>query len=82
LSQFEKTLRKLLTGSSDSNFKFDELRNLLLYLEFEERISSSHHIYKKKGCFGIVNIQREKSQNAKSYQVKQVREFLLQNKLI
>lgn len=82
MGKFEKIIFKLLSGSSDSNFKFEELRNILLALAFDERISGSHHIYKKKGCVGIINLQKDKNQEAKPYQVKQVREFLINNKLI
>jgi hypothetical protein len=82
MGKFEKTIYKLLAGSSDNNFKFEELRNILLILGFEERIASSHHIFKKKGCIGIINLQKDKNQEAKPYQVKQVRDFLITNKLV
>jgi hypothetical protein len=36
MSQFSKILLKLLRGTSDHNFSFDELRNLLLRLGFDE----------------------------------------------
>jgi len=31
MSKFEKLLLKLLAGSADNNFSFDDLRNILLY---------------------------------------------------
>jgi hypothetical protein len=36
MSKFEKLFIKLLRGQSDANFSFDELRNLLLKLDFDE----------------------------------------------
>ncbi len=83
MGKFEKAIFKILSGNADNNFTFDELRNLLLSLGFEERTTAgSHHIFKKKGVVGIINIQRDKSNGAKPYQVRQVREFLISNKLI
>jgi hypothetical protein len=82
MGKFETTIFKLLSGSSDSNFRFQELRNILLNLDFDERIAGSHHIYKRKGCLGIINLQKDKNNQAKAYQVRQVRDFLINNKLI
>jgi hypothetical protein len=82
MGKFETTIFKLLSGSSDSNFRFEELRNILLNLDFDERIAGSHHIYKRKGCLGIINLQKDKNNQAKAYQVRQVRDFLINNKLI
>lgn len=83
MGRFEKVIFKLLSGNSDNNFTFDELRNLLLSLSFEERTTvGSHHIFKKKGIIGIINIQRDKNNKAKPYQVRQIRDFLVNNQLI
>lgn len=80
MSKFEKLLNKLLRGTSDRNFDFDELRTLILNLGFNERISSSHHIYTKGGIDEIINIQ-SKQGKAKPYQVKQVRNLIIKHKL-
>lgn len=80
MGKFEKLLIKLLRGSSDGNFSFDELRSLILTLGFDERISSSHHIYTKVGVEEIINLQ-PKQGKAKPYQVKQVRNLVLKYKL-
>lgn len=69
MSKFEKLFVKLLRGRADANFSFDELRNLLLNLGFDERIRSSHHIYSKDGIDEIINLQ-PKQGKAKPYQVK------------
>ncbi len=80
MSKIGKLLIKLLRGTSDANFSFDELRNLLLTLGFDERISSSHHIFSKDGIEEIINIQ-PKQGKAKPYQVKQVRNLVTKYKL-
>ncbi|GAB4028602.1 hypothetical protein [Spirosoma koreense] len=80
MSKFEKLLIKLLRGQSDANFSFEEVRNLLLKLGFDERIKASHHIYSKDGIEEIINLQSKQGQ-AKAYQVKQVRNLVLKYKL-
>lgn len=82
MSKFEKQVLKLLSGNADTNFTFNELRALLIFLSFKERVSGSHHIFTKAGVVGIINIQKDKNGKAKPYQVKQVRDFLINNRLI
>lgn len=54
-----------------------DLCNLLRRnLGFEERTSSSHHLFVKHGVEDLINLQRE-SGKAKPYQVQQVRKILL-----
>jgi predicted RNase H-like HicB family nuclease/predicted RNA binding protein YcfA (HicA-like mRNA interferase family) len=69
-----------LSGTSDANIRFSDLRNLLLHLGFSERIKGSHHIYFKDGISDNINIQ-PKGSDAKSYQVKQIRDFINQHHL-
>ena len=57
MSKYEKLLVKILSGTSDRNIDFEELRNLLIRLGFEERIKGSHHILTKEGIEEILNIQ-------------------------
>ena len=71
MSKNEKLRLKILSGKSDSNISFEELRNLLLS---EERIKGSHHIFRRIGIQEKPNLQSDGSK-AKSYQVKQVREM-------
>lgn len=80
MEKCEKLLVKLLRGTADNNFSFDELRNLLIKLGFEERVKSSHHIYSKDGVDEIINLQ-PKQNRAKAYQVKQVRNLIVKYKL-
>lgn len=75
-------LVKLLSGNSDNNFTFDDLRNILLHLNFNEKTTGgSHRIFYKDGVNEIINIQPNGSK-AKPYQVKQVRNLILKYKLM
>jgi hypothetical protein len=83
MSKKEKLLLKLLAGFSDANFNIDDLVKILDWFGFEERSNSgSHRIFSKAGFIGIINLQKTTDGKAKSYQVKQVREFLVNNKLV
>ncbi len=83
MSKKEKLLLRLLSGNADANFDIDDLVNILLRLGFNERKSSgSHRIFSLEGVEGIINLQKTKDGKAKSYQVKQVRAFLVTNKLL
>lgn len=76
MAKLTKTLNAVLSGSSDHNLSFSELRSLLLKLGFAERVKGSHHIYWRDGIPEILNLQPNGSE-AKPYQVKQVREVIL-----
>ena len=80
MTRLEKTLQRVLRGTSDADISFTELRRLLTGLGFEERIRGSHHIYTRPGVEEILNLQ-PKGAKAKAYQVKQVREVLVRYKL-
>lgn len=72
MGKYEKPLQKILSGRSDTNLNFDDLCNLLKKLEFQERISGSHHIFRKEGIEEKINLQKD-GNKAKPYQVRQVR---------
>ncbi len=81
MSKLEKLLLKLLSGTSDNNIGFDELRTLLLAIGFTERTTGgSHRIFTKENIPEILNIQPNGTK-AKVYQVKQVRAIILKYKL-
>lgn len=80
MTNFEKTLFKVLRGTSDANIRFGDLIGLLEELDFRVRIRGSHHICTKKGVAEILNLQ-PKGAKAKAYQVKQVRNVILNYKL-
>ena len=81
MSQFQKLLMVLLSARSDHNIAFADLINILERLGFESRIKGSHHIFTKSGVEEILNIQPRGSL-AKPYQVKQVRDVLINYRLI
>ena len=80
MSRHDKLLLKILRGASDANIHFAELRQLLYHLGFEERIRGDHHIFTKDGVEEILNLQ-PKGNDAKPYQIKQVRTVILKYKL-
>jgi hypothetical protein len=47
MSKADKIREKVLSGNSDANINFNDLRRLLRYFGFDERIKSSHHIFTK-----------------------------------
>jgi hypothetical protein len=75
-----KTLRRVLSGTSDAAIRFDDLCSLLETLGFEKRSKGGHHIFRKAGVEERINLQRE-GNNANPYQVKQVRAVVLRYKL-
>jgi predicted RNA binding protein YcfA (HicA-like mRNA interferase family) len=80
VSKLDKILEKVLRGTSDANINFEDMRQLLNGLGFDERTRGSHHIYTKSDVVEIINLQ-PKGSKAKPYQVKQVRNLILKYKL-
>ena len=80
MSKASKIEIQILSGRSDVNIEFNDLRRLLISYGFEERIKGSHHIFARDGVEEIINIQPIGSK-AKAYQVKQVRNLILKYKL-
>jgi hypothetical protein len=76
-----RLLARVLSGTADRNLRFEELRTLLLALDFEERIRGSHHIYTRSGIVEIINLQPADGGMAKPYQVRQVRQLIVRYKL-
>lgn len=80
MGKIKKIYQQVLTGRSDRNISFQDLRLLLARLGFLERVRGGHHIYTKAAIEEIINIQ-EKSGKAKPYQVKQIRQILVTYKV-
>jgi hypothetical protein len=80
MSKYAKLLERILLGASDANIPFDRLCHLLQRLGFQQRIHGSHRIFSRAGVEEILNLQ-PRGANAKSYQVKQVRNLVLKYKL-
>lgn len=81
MRKLEKILGQILRGRSDANITFSDLCYVLYKLGFDERIKGDHHIFTKEGIEEIVNIQ-PRANKAKPYQVKQVRQIILEYKII
>ncbi|HEX8234994.1 MAG TPA: type II toxin-antitoxin system HicA family toxin [Abditibacteriaceae bacterium] len=75
MGKFEKVLRRVLSGTSDANIAFDDVRWMLQRLGFEERVRGSHHNFRRPGERIKINLQPHGA-HCKPYQVKQVREAL------
>lgn len=79
MAKHEKLILRLLSGTSDAGFSFEDIRRLLL--GFDERVKGSHHIFNYPGVPEILNLQPQGSR-AKRYQVKQVRTLLVAYRLV
>lgn len=80
MSQSQKILLAILSGTQDSNISFSDLQGVLDRLGFSCRIKGDHFIYTKEGIEEIVNIQ-PRGNKAKPYQVKQIRQIILKYRL-
>lgn len=80
MGKIQKILFRILNGASDNNIDFDDLTRILIHFDFELRVKGSHHIFTRSDIEEIVNIQPN-GNKAKSYQVKQIRNIILQYKL-
>lgn len=80
MSKYERVLARVLRGESDADIPFKELCNLLIKLGFNERVRGDHHIFTRNMVEEIINLQPRGSKG-KNYQVKQVRNLILQYKL-
>jgi hypothetical protein len=77
----KKVLNKVLSGLSDKNIRFQDLKKFLNNFGFSERIKGDHHIFYKEGIGEIINLQPLKDGKAKAYQVRQVRGIIFKYKL-
>jgi hypothetical protein len=80
MGKYSKLRQKIMVGNSDGNIDFQSLCHLLIRLGFEERIKGSHHIFLRDDVAEIINLQA-KGSVAKPYQVRQMREILVQYRL-
>lgn len=80
MSQYEKLILSILSGTKDKSILFADLCSVLDRLGFQCRIKGDHFIYTKDGVEEIVNIQPV-GNKAKPYQVKQVRNIILKYQL-
>ena len=76
-----RVLTRVLSGTADQNIRFDELRQILMSLGFQERIRGSHHIFTRENVAEILNLQPREGGKAKPYQVRQVRGVIVRYQL-
>ena len=81
MGRHEKLLARIARGDSDASIHFDQLRAMLVWLGFEERISGSHHVLRFPTTPVLLTLQRDR-QHAKVYQVRQVRRALLELRIL
>jgi len=77
MSQRQKFLASLLDPRATRNVDFAALCQLLIALEFTQRIRGSHHLFSRQDIPEILNLQPGSGGQAKPYQVRQVRELLI-----
>jgi hypothetical protein len=80
MGNWDKLLDRVLRGTSDANISFDDLCGLLERLGFERRTRGSHNVFRRPGVAEKPNLQRS-GNNAKVYQVRQVRDIILRYRL-
>lgn len=81
VSKWKKTLDRILRGTSDANIGFNDLCDLLRRMRFAERVRGDHHIFTREGVVEILNLQ-PKGDQAKAYQVRQVRNVIVDYGLV
>ena len=57
MSRPKRLMETILLGRSVANIRFDNLRALMRYLGFEERVRGGHHLFDKEGVVELVNLQ-------------------------
>ena len=80
MARSNKLLAQILRGDADANISFSGMVQLLKRLGFHERVKGSHHIFYRDGIAEILNMQAH-SGKCKPYQVKQVRNVIINNRL-
>lgn len=75
----EKIYSKILFNNK--NIKFKDVDYLLKKLGFDCRINGDHYIYVATNVDEIINLQPLNNGDAKSYQLKQVRDILIKYRL-
>ena len=80
MAKYDKLIQTILSGASDANIPFSDMRKLLSRFGFAERINGDHHIFTRPDIEEILNLQPRGSK-AKPYQVKQVRNLIVRYQL-
>ena len=76
-----KVYEAVISGKSDNNIKYKDFQNLIINLGFKfMRQNGSHAMYYHYGIAEFMNIQK-RGNKAKDYQVKQLREIIIEHNL-
>lgn len=81
MAKLTRTQARVLSGTADTNLRFEDVRQLLFGLGFSERVRGDHHIYTRPGLSEIINLQPREGGLAKPYQVRQVRGLIVKYRL-
>ena len=60
MSRDDNLREKILSGRSDANIRFEDLRSFLLRLGFAERTRGSHCMFRREGVRELINLQRRR----------------------
>jgi len=63
----DNALGRILGGSADRNVRFNDLRNVLLRLGFNEWVRGSHHIVTHSAVVEIINLPNRESMGWRSH---------------
>lgn len=74
----KKIYKAVLSGEKDNNMRFSDIQKLLAAFDLQCRIKGDHFIYGSIKYNDILNIQPDNGM-AKSYQVRQIRNFIRKN---
>lgn len=78
MTEHEKLLNRIISGTSDAKIWFHGLSSILRSLGFQERIvRGNHHIFTKDKVEEILNLQPKAEVRVKPYQVRLVRQVIL-----
>jgi hypothetical protein len=80
MGKHDRLRDKILSGGADGNIEFSALCQVLIRLGFDARVKGGHHIFTRDGIDEIINVQPQGNQ-AKPYQVKQIRAILVKYRL-
>ena len=66
MASLKKVFLSVLSGRSDANIRFGDLRRTLLALGFNERVAGGHYIFSRRDIVEIINLQPLRGGKAKT----------------
>ncbi len=58
MTAVQRVMARVLSGTSDQNLRFEDLRRMLAALRFDERVRGSHHIFSRTGVAEMMTVSR------------------------